>query len=345
MTTTKINPITVQIPAGCSTRAGKLSDYKQTFELVNAYAQLINGRDDLDDPELIRLDWQNPDFNPETDIHTVFDPNGKLIGLTECWLTSHPPVHPWNWICVHPDYLDKGIWEYLLVWAENRSRSALNIVPQGVRVAARTGTEHHNLAGVQAIQSLGWNYNRSYYQMQTDLNETPEVPPSPDNIIIRTYDPATETEAVYRAFVDSFKDHFGFVEQPFEHGFANFKHNLINEPGYDPNFWFVAVDGNEIAGICLCRLKSSEDPQCGWVNELGVRRAWRKKGLGTILLKQAFAAFYASGQKRAALGVDASSLTGALRLYERAGMRSIRQYDNFEKEFQSGEELATQELK
>jgi ribosomal protein S18 acetylase RimI-like enzyme len=62
------------------------------------------------------------------------------------------------------------------------------------------------------------------------------------------------------------------------------------------------------------------------------------------LLKQAFSAFYARGQKRAALGVDATNLTGALHLYERAGMRVFRQFDNFEKEFRPGLEISTQVL-
>lgn len=344
MNTTKYTPNDHLLPENCSARSGKLSDYLLLFELVNTYSQHINGCDDLYNPELIRVDWQNEGFNPEKDVHTVFGPDGKLVGLVETWLTSQPPVHPWNWVCVHPQYLNTGLWEYLLNWAEDHSRSALDLVPGELRIAAHTGTEHQNQAGLQAIKNLGWAHNRSYYRMMANLDAAPEVPPAPAGIVIRRYHPNTETEAVYRAFTDSFKDHFGFVEQPFEHGFAEFKHNLIDEPGYDPDYWFVAADGNEIAGICLCRPITSDDLESGWVNELGVRRAWRKQGLGNVLLKQAFAAFFARGQKRAALGVDASSLTGALRLYERAGMKIVRQYDNFEKEIRPGLEISTQEL-
>ena len=337
-------PINIQLPIGCSARAGKLSDYLLLFDLLNTYSQYINGHNELNDAELLRLDWQNSGFDPEFDIHTVFGPDGGLVGLVECWLTSRPPVHPWNWVCVHPDYLNKGLWEYLLQWAENHSRAALDMAPSELRVASRTGTEHHNQAGIQSIQKLGWAHIRSYFRMMTNLDSVPEVPPAPQGIVIRPYDPATEAEAVYHTFTDSFKDHFGFVEQPFEYGFSEFKHNLIDEPGYDPNYWFVAVDGKEIAGICLCRPVDAEDSESGWVSELGVRRAWRNRGLGTILLKWAFAAFYARGQKRAALGVDASSLTGALHLYEQAGMRIVRQFDHFEKELRPGLEISTQEL-
>ena len=331
-------------PSGCTARAGQYSDYKMVFDLLNSYARKINGQNDLDDPEFIRRDWLNAGFRPETDIHAVFGQNGSLLGVAESWLIHQPLVHPWNWVCVHPDHLEDGIWEYLLLWAEKRCRAALELVPAELRVAPITGTEHTNQAGIRAIQSLGWTYSRSYYRMVTDLDAAPQVPTAPSGIIIRPYNPLTETEAVYRAVTDSFKDHYGFIDQPFEQGFAEFKHNLIEMPGYDPDFWYVAMDGEQVAGICLCRPVDVEDAASGWVNELGVRRAWRKQGLGTLLLKRAFADFYARGQKRAALGVDAGSLTGALRLYERAGMRVARQFDHFEKELRPGQEISTRTI-
>jgi len=49
------------------------------------------------------------------------------------------------------------------------------------------------------------------------------------------------------------------------------------------------------------------------------------------LLRHAFGAFYARGYRGAGLGVDAESLTGATRLYERAGMRVTEQYETHEK--------------
>ncbi|MCX6067676.1 MAG: GNAT family N-acetyltransferase [Chloroflexi bacterium] len=332
------------LPAGFTARAGKLSDYQLCFELVNAHSRRLNGRNDLNDPELIRLDWLNDGFNPETDIRAVFAPDGALVGLVECWMIDKPPVHPWNRVYVHPDHMENHVWEHLLTWAENRSRAALELVEPGLRVSAHTGTEHHNPASIRIIKNLGWTPLRSFYRMEIDLDSAPEVPALPAGLTIRPYDPVSETEAVYHCLIDSFRDHFDFVEPPFEHGFKEFRHNLIDMPGYDPRFWFVAVDGNEIAGICLCRPVDEEDAESGWVSELGMRRAWRKQGLGFALLQHAFAAFRARGQKRAGLGVDAESLTGALRLYERAGMHIARQFDKFEKELRPGKEISTQSL-
>jgi GNAT superfamily N-acetyltransferase len=332
------------LPVGYTARGGSIDDYKIAFDLLNLHSMHVNGRNDLNDPELVRLDWLNEGFNPETDLHLVFAPDGALVAFVECWLNHEPPVHPWIFGCVHPDHWGKGIGSHIITWAEDHARLALERCAPELRVAPRSGAEAHNEKGIALFEGLGWKHIRSYYRMVTDLDSAPESSVFPDGITVRPYNPETEFEEVYRTFVDTFKDHFGFIEQPLEKGLAEFKHNFVDEPGYDPRVWFVAMDGNEMAGICICRPEDPEDVEAGWVSELGVRRAWRKRGLGYALLKHSFATFYADGKKRAGLGVDASSLTGALKLYERAGMRVQRQFNQYEKEFRSGKELAVESL-
>ena len=50
------------------------------------------------------------------------------------------------------------------------------------------------------------------------------------------------------------------------------------------------------------------------------------------LLRHSFAELYARGKRRVGLGVDAQNVTGALRLYERVGMRAVRRYGIWQKE-------------
>ena len=52
-------------------------------------------------------------------------------------------------------------------------------------------------------------------------------------------------------------------------------------------------------------------------------------GLGEALLRAAFAELFARGRRRVGLGVDTENVTGALRLYERVGMRPIERNDNW----------------
>jgi mycothiol synthase len=107
-------------------------------------------------------------------------------------------------------------------------------------------------------------------------------------------------------------------------------------PPFDPSLWFLAVERDEVAGVCLCRPEEDGDPNLGWVSVLGVRPGWRRRGLGLALLQQSFAEFARRGRRGVGLGVDAENTTGAVRLYRRAGMRIVRRSDIYEKELASG---------
>jgi ribosomal protein S18 acetylase RimI-like enzyme len=69
----------------------------------------------------------------------------------------------------------------------------------------------------------------------------------------------------------------------------------------------------------------------GWVRSLGVRRPWRRRGLGLALLLASFGAFWERGTRTIGLGVDGENTTGAVRLYEKAGMRVELRIDRFER--------------
>ena len=69
----------------------------------------------------------------------------------------------------------------------------------------------------------------------------------------------------------------------------------------------------------------------GWVDTLAVRRPWRRRGLGLALLLHSFRELRARGRERVGLGVDGENTTGAVRLYERAGMHVARRSDTYER--------------
>jgi ribosomal protein S18 acetylase RimI-like enzyme len=72
------------------------------------------------------------------------------------------------------------------------------------------------------------------------------------------------------------------------------------------------------------------------VDILGVRRGWRRRGIGLALLGAAFTEFHRRGIPRAELGVDSENPTGATRLYERAGMHVAHAWETWEKELRPG---------
>lgn len=334
----------LQLPEGFTATGANLSDVETALALFNRWSQSVIQEDEITDAGALRNEWVSPGFDSAEDIRLVFAPTGEMVGYIEVWTTAKPPVHPWIWGRVDPEYENMGIGTWMLQWAEEHAMQALKKVPEGLRFAPRVGSYRKAGKPKKLFEDMGYSYIRSSYRMVIDMDRPVPEPVWPEGITLRTYNPETDAEAVYRADTESFRDHFGFVEEPFEEGFKRFKHFMIDSEGFDPTLWFLAMEGEEIAGICLCRPQSYEDPDLGYVNVLGVRRPWRKRGIGLALLRHSFNEFYRRGKRKVGLGVDAENLTGALRLYENAGMHVHNAFDIYEKELRSGTEISVQSL-
>jgi ribosomal protein S18 acetylase RimI-like enzyme len=74
---------------------------------------------------------------------------------------------------------------------------------------------------------------------------------------------------------------------------------------------------NDIAAILLSQPTNAQN---GYVSILGVRNAWRKRGLAQTMLRQCFAEYQRRGYTYVHLDVDSDSPTNAGALYERVGM-------------------------
>ncbi len=333
----KLSPL----PPGFTARHATFDDAEMAAELGRAYALETTGLSDMDAGQILAF-WQASGFDPARDVYFVFDPHGTPAGYTEVHAMSDPPVHPFVWGMVPAAFQGRGIGTHMLAWAENRVLQTLERVPDGLRVAPTASCASTVTSAKSLFESNGWKHIRSSYTMRIDLEDAP--PPAPDippGIVIRTYQPG-DAAAIYRASSEAFQDHFGHVTEPFEAGLARFQKTRLDDPMFDGSLWFLAMDGDEIAATCLCRKESWNDPQAGQVGTLGVRRPWRKRGLGLALLRLAFGAFHRRGIRKVDLGVDALNITGALRLYEKAGMHIIQQYDQYEKELRPGRELRTE---
>lgn len=333
------------LPKGFTTRPGSLDDIPIAVDLFNIYSEHFLGVQSFSDAE-IRSEWTTPKFKPETDIQTVFNPEGELVGYVEVWTIHNPPVHPWVWLRVHPEYLELGIDSYLLDWAERRASQALALCPEDVRVAFWSGTVSTIEPAKRVFEKHGMKILRHSFRMLIEMDEVPPEPLWPDGLHVRTpEDPEAELDTIYRVDNEAFRDHFGHVEQPFEEGLAEFSHWFLNDENHsDPSLWFMAMDGDEVAGLALCLKHDHEDENCGHIESLAVRRPWRKRGLGLALLRHAFGEYYQRGFKRVSLGVDAQNLSGALRLYKKAGMHVQRQFDLYEKELRPGKEISVELL-
>jgi mycothiol synthase len=214
---------------------------------------------------------------------------------------------------VRPGEKGKGLGATLVDIAEARARelgaALMRLFALGSDESAR-----------ELFESRGFAEVRRHYEMSLNLDLEPAEPILPDGSAIDTFRDE-DALAWHAASTEAFEDEWGFHPLPFDEWWALRKDE-------DKSLWFVIRDGGEIAAVERCE---GERHGGGYVGMLGVRKPWRRRGLGKALLLHAFREFRARGFERASLGVDSENPTGATRLYESVGMHVESEHVTFEK--------------
>lgn len=333
------------LPDGYKIRPARREDLDAVVATINAALRANIGVNFFSTNELGR-EWNMPGFDLANDSRLVTAPDGQVVGYYDVFDLDEPHVRLYGFGFEHPDYAGKGIAQALVHWGEQRARLSISMAPAQARVVFIAQTMSVDQKMQEIYRQAGFDLIRHSLRMVIELDQEIPAPEWPAGIAPRPFVLGRDDEATVRAISDAFADHWGYVEHPFENELARYRHMWENDKEFDPGLYFLASDGDRVAGISLCHSKVEEDPQMGWVGTLGVLRPWRRKGLGLALLRHSFLEFKRRGKARVGLGVDAQSLTGATGLYEKAGMRADPkfQWSAYQKELRPGIDLSTQSL-
>jgi mycothiol synthase len=303
-------------------RSPRPEEAAQVADLVNAHAEAETGAADTTSEE-VAASWNRPDREPADLVVAVED--GRIVGYVE--VDGRPP---WTSLridgYVHPDRWGRGLGSTLLARGEERVRELAGRAAPGERVVVFHGLWHGS-PGTKLLLQRGFALTRVYHRMRIEMSERPPAPVWPKGIGVRGPRPGEEP-TIHAAMEEAFADHWEHRPVTFD----RWLHDYQTHPGYDRGLWFLAVDGDDIAGGVICERFTSEEPDCAWVDDVAVRRQMRRRGVALALLLHAFGVMYGQGIGKAALTVDSDSPTGATALYERAGMQVERSIDVFGKE-------------
>lgn len=280
-------------------------DFDQVLEVLNDRALTLFGEPSYSAEELRRwLTW--PSLDVARDIRVV-EQDDRVVGYVDVYVQKDDPPKYWSDARPRSD-VAASVFPQLLDWAEERSSDGI------LRAWCFAQAEDER----REFEARGYKTIRHSFRMSIALDGDVAVPEPPEGIELRTVRDG-EQRTVHAGHVEAFLDSW----EPFDEGYDAWAHDMLGE-GCDLSLWFLAWDGDELAGYVLCRVSDTAE-DTGWIGLLGVRRPYRRRGLGETLLKHAFREFRARGLAKAALGVDAGSPTGATRLYERVGMSVYRE--------------------
>ncbi|HET8911068.1 MAG TPA: GNAT family N-acetyltransferase [Ktedonobacteraceae bacterium] len=309
------------LPESYHVRPPSFEDLERTTELLAACDIADYGMPHYS-LGMLHSNWIGLDL--ERDAWLVFTDKQQLVGYAGVWYKQ--PMRMFSTINVHPDYRGQEIEKYLLCQTEARAEHHFDEAPQGTRITLNTWVSCNNEASERFLKQEGYELVRHFWQMVIELDEPTPYPALPSGIDIQTFDPVIDSQPVYEAVEESFQDHWGHHTPSFE----EWSKSHLDGEDYDPSLILVARAGGEVAGVAICH----EGEDGGWVEQLAVRRPWRRQGLGTALLMTIFNEFYLRGVQKVGLLVDAQNQTGATRIYQRAGMQIELRRSAFQKELQ-----------
>ena len=307
-----------ELPEGYAVRPPTLDDV-EAVAAVLLFDDLADvGYSDVDEG-FVRDQWATPGFDPAVDGWVVLAPEDALVAHAN--VMPDGPERVKSWGVVHPDHRGLGIGSWLLGAMESRAAERLKGVSGATFHRAVTDTD---LAEAEMVRARAYAYVRSFRHMQIDLDRPLDPDEPPPGIEIRGIAPERDLREIHALFVEAFRGEWGYRVLSFDEWSAH----ETQKPGYDPSLWLLAIDGKQPVGA----LSGASRGDRGWIRELAVLSGWRGRGIASALLRRSFATFAKRELPRVMLNVDAENPSGAVRLYERVGMRAVRGWDIYEKQ-------------
>jgi mycothiol synthase len=288
-------------------------DLAEVLALCRAYDIAIYGDSDWTEADL-REEWE-ADLDLEQDAWIV-ELDGRIAGYGT--FDDRGAGRLMGDGYVHPALRGRGVGSRLVDLYEARA---------GEVTGGKT-LESATLVGDGAADDLfrsrGFEPVRHFWRMVVEHDQEPPAPVWPEGVAAAPFDLA-DADGVHAVLGDAFAQEWGHSPQALD----DFLEKRLGSPRFDPSLCWVARDAGVIAGVALNDWKRHGD--WGWIGSLGVRPAWRRRGLGEALLRASLCEFFRRGERRVALGVDAGNATGATRLYERVGMQVLYEVDLYRK--------------
>ena len=221
------------------------------------------GEGDRYTPDDIRGDWENLDL--ATDAWCIHSQQGELVAYGTFWShdAEYGRVDADGY--VHPSHKGHGLGATLLELIDARAEAVAANQREGTRLVLVNNIVASSAAARVLFEAYNYTLTRVFFTMQIALDEQPASVIWPEGIGMRVCDGSVEDiQRAYAVIEEGFQDHFAHTPRTFE----EWQQNMVRED-FDPALWFFALDGEQVVGAALCRVR---DPEAGlgWIGQLAV---------------------------------------------------------------------------
>jgi mycothiol synthase len=294
-----------------------------TLEDAQAITDLVALCDieDIGEPDITLSDvldmWNSIPI--DTDAWIALSATNEIIGYGFVEVTGANRMD--TCVFVHPQFKNQGIGSLSLKKVEERA----HVLAKGKdgKHKLMNQISFTNRAARQLVEDRGYQFSRLYERMKIVLEEQPHKNQLPEVMTLRPFQPNHDEETLFTLYDETFRDAWGYTKKDFSTWISQKKGD-----GYDPSLWFIVWRDSNPVGFLMSRMQDDGL----FIDLLGVKREYRKHGIGKALLLHTFGIAYQRSQKTILLYVDSDSLTNANLLYQEVGMRPHSQTAVYMKE-------------
>jgi len=262
-----------------------------------------------------------PGLDPYRDVCLV-EAAGEAVGYSRVtWWTERDGL--WLYLSLAqllPAWRGRGVGSRMLAWAEGRIREIAAGHPHDGKAMFGANASSTEREATALLREAGYTAAFSVLEMGLDFPCAITDAPLPASLDLRLYAPAHSRplwDAIQAVYASTRRTH-----SPTEEDYQRW----ARDPAHQPELWFVAWNGERIAGQVLCAITGRRAE----IVEVGVSDAWRRRGVASALLTHALQVLQTRGVGTVRLHT-LNENTSAQALYTRLGFRLLKEFPRYRK--------------
>lgn len=272
--------------------------------------------------------------NPQTEERTLgaFDRQGQLVAAGRVSVDTHflHEIRAGLDGKVHPMVRQQGIGTALLAWMEARARQAVAALRDPRPLVLRLDFYHTNPQAMDLYRRQGFAFKMTEHHMRRDLTQ-----PLPPKVLLPAGMSFSEwsdelAAAFHTVYAAAFRERPGFPDWSQE----VWQQAFTGDETFRPNLTLLLRLGDQPVGYALGSIEDDElhpGETFGFIGQMGIVPAWRRRGLGQWLLSEEMHRMRDLGLAWAGLDVNDNN-PNAMRLYQQLGFVIQYSFSSYRKE-------------